>query len=77
MRVTIHLPNSSHRRLKAEADRRGCSTEDLILSILQRAAGVPEACSSRKKGRIRLPLIHSKQPGMLTSEEVYKALAFP
>ena len=75
MRTTVDIPDSTYRELKAKAARRGCSVKELILeSVRNELHPLP-----RKRGRIKLPLIHSKQPGTLrlTNEQIYELIPFP
>ena len=62
MRTTIELPDPVFRRLKASAAIQGLSLKQIILRAVERELG-----SARiKKGKIRFPLIRSKQPGTLS-----------
>lgn len=62
MRTTIDLPDPVLRRLKAAAALEGISLKEIILRAVEKELqpGRP------KKGRIRFPLIRSKQPGTLS-----------
>ena len=75
MRTTVDIPDSTYRELKAKAARRGCSVKKLILESVRNELHP----RSRRKGRIKLPLIHSKQPGTLrlTNEQIYELIPFP
>ena len=62
MRTTIDLPDPVFRRLKAAAALQGTSLKDLILRAVEK-----ELTGARtKRGRIRFPLIRSKEPGTLS-----------
>ncbi len=67
MRTTVDLPDDLYRELKAKAALEGCSVKNLLVRLLER-----EITSPRKKGRIRVPLIRSQQPGTLalTNEQI-------
>ena len=71
----MDIPDPTYRELKAKAARRGCSVKDLILESVQNELRP----RSRRKGRIKLPLVHSKEPGTLrlTNEEIYEIIPFP
>jgi hypothetical protein len=75
MRTTVDIPDSTYRELKAKAAKRGCSVKELILESV-RSELRPRA---RRKGRIELPLVHSKEPGTLrlTNEQIYEIIPFP
>jgi len=75
MRTTVDIPDPTYRELKAKAVRRGCSVKELILESVQNELRP----RSRRKGRIKLPLVHSKEPGTLrlTNEEIYEIIPFP
>ncbi len=72
MRTTIDLPDPVFRRLKASAALEGVSLKEVILRAVEK-----ELHSNRpKKGRIRFPLIRSRQPGTLslTNAEIDEVL---
>jgi uncharacterized protein (DUF1778 family) len=72
MRIAIDIPDSLHRRLKAAAALRGLSVTDIIVTLVSRELqGV-----SRRKNRVKLPLVESRRPGRLrlTNAEVNEIL---
>jgi hypothetical protein len=74
VRTTVDIPDAVYRRLKASAAEQGCSVKELILR------GVENQLENRKRSkRIRLPIVHSKQPGTLdlTNERIYEIIPFP
>ena len=75
MRTTVDIPDSTYRELKAKAVRRGCSVKQLILESVRNELRP----RSRRKGRVKLPLVHSKEPGTLrlTNEQIYETIPFP
>jgi hypothetical protein len=75
MRTTVDIPDPTYRELKAKAARRGCSVKELILESVRKELHP----RPRRKGRIKLPLMHSKEPGTLrlTNEEIYEIIPFP
>ena len=75
MRTTVDIPDPVYRKLKAKAAERGCSAKELILRGVERELGEGGA----KKGRVRLPLVRSKNPGSLhvTNEQIYEIIPFP
>ncbi len=74
MRTTIDIPDTTYRELKSKAAKQGCSVKEIILRSVQKELGVRNG----KKGRIKLPIIKSKQPGSLrlTNRMIYEIL-FP
>ena len=75
MRTTVDIPDSTYRELKAKAARRGCSVKELILESVRNELRP----RSRRKGRIKLPILESRQPGTLrlTNEMIYEIIPFP
>ena len=75
MRTTVDIPDSTYRELKAKAARRGCSVKELILESVRNELRP----SSRRTGRIKLPILESKEPGTLrlTNEMIYEIIPFP
>jgi hypothetical protein len=74
MKTTVEFPDPLYRRLKATAALRGCSVKEIILHLVEKELKV----SSRKKSRVKLPLIESDRPGSLhlTNAEINEIL-FP
>jgi len=75
MRTTVDIPDSTYRELKAKAARRGCSVKELILESVRNELRP----RSRRTGRIKLPILESKEPGTLrlTNEMIYEIIPFP
>jgi hypothetical protein len=75
MRTTVDIPAPTYRKLKAKATEQGCSVKELILRGVQNELRP----ARRRKGRIELPLVHSKEPGVmnLTNEQIYEIIPFP
>ncbi len=75
MRTTVDIPDSTYRELKSKAARRGCSVKELILESVRNELRP----RSRRKGRIKLPILESKEPGTLrlTNEMIYEIIPFP
>lgn len=75
MRTTVDIPDRTYRELKTKAATQSCSVKALILRSVQKELGPRR----RKKGRIHLPIVHSKEPGTLrlTNEAIYEAIPFP
>ena len=75
MRTTVDIPDPTYRKLKSKAAQQGSSVKELILRGVERELRT----GTTKKGRIRLPIVHSKQPGTLrlTSEQIYEIIPFP
>ena len=75
MRTTVDIPDPTYRKLKSKAAQVGWSVKELILRGVQREIQT----GARQKGRIRLPILRSKEPGTLhlTNEQIYEILPFP
>jgi hypothetical protein len=75
VRTTVDIPDPTYRKLKSKAAQQGCPVKELILSGVERElrAGV------RRRGRVRPPLVRSKEPGTLdlTNEQIYEIIPFP
>ena len=76
MRTTVDIPDPVYRRLKSRAASEGSSAKELILlgvkQILKR--------SPRKtRGRVKLPIVRSKEPGTLEldNEKIFEIISFP
>ncbi|OFV93873.1 MAG: hypothetical protein A3H28_05590 [Acidobacteria bacterium RIFCSPLOWO2_02_FULL_61_28] len=75
MRTTVDIPDPTYRELKSKAARQGCSVKELILGCVEKELRP----RTRRRGRIELPIIKSKQPGILrlTNEAIYEVIPFP
>jgi hypothetical protein len=75
MRTTVDIPDNTYRRLKSRAAAEGSSVKRLILESVEKELATRE----RKRGKIKLPLVHSSKPGTLrlTNDEIYDAIPFP
>lgn len=62
MRTTVDIPDSMYRRLKSEAALRGCSVKDLVLRGVRAEL---QSQRSKRKRKVKLPIIDSKRPGSL------------
>ncbi len=75
MRTTVDIPDPIYRQLKSKAAVKGCSMKDLILR------GVKAELDDKpapKRGRVKLPLIDSKQPGSLKlTNQMINEILFP
>ena len=76
MRTTVDIPDSVYRRLKSRAAQEGRSAKELILQGVEQVLDKP---SQKKKKRIELPLVRSKQPGTLEldNERIFEIISFP
>jgi hypothetical protein len=75
VRTSIDIPRNLHRKLRAEAAKRGCSARSLILAAIEQTVASP----APRKGRLKLdrPLLDGRRkPFSLTNEEIYE-LGFP
>jgi hypothetical protein len=77
MRTTVDIPDGLYRELKARAAREKKSVKELILRGVE-----VELRVRRKPGqsrRVVLPLIHSKTPGTLNTdnEKIFELIPFP
>ena len=75
MRITINIPDPTYRELKSKAAQEGRSVKELILRSVEKELRP----RSRRKGRIELPIVKSKQPETLrlTNEAIYEIIPFP
>ena len=75
MRTTVDIPGPTYRKLKSKAAQQGCSVKELILRSVEKELR-PD---TGKRGRIRLPIVRSKEPGTLhlTNEQIYEIISFP
>jgi hypothetical protein len=74
VRTSIDIPRGLHRKLRAEAAKRGCSARSLILAAIEQTVASPT-----RKGRLKLdrPVVSTpRKPFSLTNEEIYE-LGFP
>lgn len=63
MRTTVDIPDPLYRKLKSAAALRGCSVKDLVLSGVK--VELEGSQRKRRRQRVRLPIIDSKNPGRL------------
>jgi hypothetical protein len=75
MRTTVDIPDPIYRQLKAKAALSGCSVKELILRGVQTEL---KGEATQKRGRVKLPIIDSKNPGWLklTNKQINEIL-FP
>ena len=75
VRATMDIPDTTYRKLKSRAAAQGRSVNELILECVEREFHR----ESRRKKRIKLPIVRSKAPGRLdmTNEEIYGLISFP
>ncbi|MEK7407192.1 MAG: hypothetical protein AAB225_19125 [Acidobacteriota bacterium] len=75
MRITVDIPDPTYRRLKAKAAEHGCSVKKLVLRGVERELGA----GRRKKGRVELPIVRSREPGSLdlSNEQIHEIIPFP
>lgn len=75
MRTTVDIPDPTYRKLKAKAAQQGRSVKALIL----RSVDAELRTGVRRKGRVRPPLVHSREPGTLdlNNEQIYEIIPFP
>jgi plasmid stability protein len=78
MRTTVDIPDPVYRELKIRAATDGVSIKEIILESLTRKLQSP-AGKTVSKGRARLPVIRSNNPGSLRlgDEGVYEYIPFP
>jgi hypothetical protein len=72
LRTSLDIPIALHRRLRATADRQGCSVDHLILRSIERA--LQDITSLPPKRRLSLdpPIVPSTgKPFDLTNEQIY------
>jgi len=76
MRTTVDIPNPLYRQLKARAASEGRSVKELILQGVQSELRGRERA---RRGKIRLPIVPSRQPGAvrLDNASLYEIIPFP
>ena len=71
----MDIPDPLYRKLKARAAEQSCSVKELILRSVEKdlERGI------RKRRRISLPIVRSREPGTLdlTNEQIYEIIPFP
>jgi hypothetical protein len=76
VRTSIDIPRNLHRKLRAEAAKRGCSAPSLILAAIEQTVASP----APRKGWLKLdrPVLDdgTRKMSSITSEEIYE-LGFP
>jgi len=75
VRTTVDIPDPLYRELKGKAASEGRSVKELILrGVEQELRGV-----RRAKGRVRLPIVPSKEPGTLELDnaKIFEIIPFP
>jgi hypothetical protein len=76
MRTTVDIPDPIYRRLKSRAASERTSVKELILRGTER---VLEEKPRKRGGRIKFPIIASKEPGTLDldNERIFEIISFP
>jgi hypothetical protein len=76
MRITVDIPDAVYRRLKSRAASEGRTAIELILGAVEQVLKEPRRKRSR---RVKLPLVPSKEPGMLhlDNAKIYEIISFP
>jgi hypothetical protein len=79
MRISIDIPGEMHRRLKVKAQFDRCSMREVVVCTLDRELAFVQVKSSRKRHRIKPPLIKSKRPGTLKvdNNKIFEIMPFP
>lgn len=76
MRTMVDIFDSIYRKLKCRAASEGTSISELIL---RGARSVPEGSTRKFRKRIKLPIIRSKESGVLAldNEKIFEIISFP
>lgn len=76
MRTTVDIPDSLYRQLKSKAATEGRSVKELILRGVEHELA-PTA--RKRKHRVVVPIIKSKQPGKLELDnaKIFELIPFP
>ena len=76
MRTTVDIPDPIYRRLKSRAASEGSSAKDLILRGVRQLLREPRR---KKRKRVQLPIIRSKEPGTLEldNDKIFEIISFP
>ncbi|HMD31839.1 MAG TPA: hypothetical protein VKG84_08000 [Candidatus Acidoferrales bacterium] len=76
MPSSVDIPDVLYRQLKALAAREGVTVKTLVLrSLKNKLGGQPR----KRRRRIKLPFIRSKEPGtlQLDNAKIYELIDFP
>lgn len=80
MRTTVDIPDTLYRELKSKAAQEGRSVKELILRSVEGDLRHPTGLMRNGKNpRIRLPILESKEPGVLhlNNERIFDLIGFP
>jgi hypothetical protein len=80
MRTTVDIPDTLYRELKSKAAMEGRSVKDLILrSVEEELRPRSRRPAARKRNKLRLPILKSKEPGTLNldNEQIFDLIGFP
>lgn len=73
MKTMVELPDDLYQQAEAHAAIRGVHIHDLLAEALRRLLG--NAAASGSGGRVSLPIVRTREPGVLTSADVERARA--
>ncbi len=78
MRTTLDIPDPIYREIRVRAASEGKTMRDIILDGVAMRLQTEKA-SPKQRGRFRIPVIKSKNPGSLRlgEEGVYEYIPFP
>ena len=76
MRTTVDIPDPVYRQLKVKAANEGRSVKELILRSVEHELGTTV---KKRKHRVVVPIIKSKQPGKLELDnaKIFELIPFP
>jgi hypothetical protein len=76
MRTTVDIPDVLYRNLKSKAAEEGRTVKDLILRGVESELQLKP---KRRRRRVTLPLVRSKQPGTmaLDNAKIFEIIPFP
>jgi hypothetical protein len=66
MRTTIELPDPVFRRMKAVAAMQGSTIKEFVQRAVERELSPALANPSKRRHRVKLPLIHGKEKRVLS-----------
>jgi hypothetical protein len=78
MRTTVEFPDALYRELKVRAASEGVPMKEIIVECVS-ARLQSQGIVRKPKGKLRIPVIRSKNPGSLKlgEEGVYEYIPFP
>jgi hypothetical protein len=78
VRISIEIPRDLHRRLRAAAERKGCSVRKLVLASMERAVEEDRLAMPARRLSLDQPLIRPAGRRIdLAEEKIYELIQLP